>query len=212
MERPYYLTKTSLKRPGTRPDTRNQSDFANANELPFIVLPKGFTLPDGIAWSVGDVALVFWNFTMVAAVVGDKGPRGKLGEGSRELLRELRGNSSSTIDGDESVWTILLPGTADKVLTEWPIDNKKLSKMGAAALAGFGGLKKLKACPGFAPVARTALEPSAQKVRGLLYGGKAGATPIRLVSVVRCRHPAMKTEFYNAGRQKSYVERHFCTT
>lgn len=116
-ERPYYLTKTGLRRPGPYDSSREQSDYANANELPFIVLPKGFTLPDNVEWNVGDVALVFWKLNMVTAVVGDNG--GKLGEGSRELLRQLRGNGSSTIGGENSVVTILLPKTAPKVLAEW---------------------------------------------------------------------------------------------
>jgi hypothetical protein len=47
--------------------------------------------------------------------------------------------------------TFLLPGTAANVLIEWPINAKKLSKTGAATLAKFGGLKKLKACQSFVP-------------------------------------------------------------
>jgi hypothetical protein len=150
-ERLYYLTKTSLRRPSVPDSSRQQSDYANANELPFIVLPKGFTLPDDVEWNVGDLALVFWKLSMIVAVVGDKGPPGKLGEGSRELLRELRGDSSATIAGDDSVVTILLPGTAAKILPDWPINTKKLAKTGADTLARFGGLKKIKVCPSFAP-------------------------------------------------------------
>jgi Fungal chitosanase of glycosyl hydrolase group 75 len=116
VERAYYLTQTALRRPGASESSLQQSDYANANALPFIVLPGGFKLPDGVRWSVGDVALVFWKSSVVAAVVGDTGPSGKLGEGSRELLRELRGNSSATIDGHDFVITVLLPGTASQVL------------------------------------------------------------------------------------------------
>ena len=148
-ERPYYLTQTSLRRPGFHHSSRQQSDYANANELPFIVLPKGFTLPGNVEWNVGDVALVFWKLNMVTAIVGDKVPRGKLGEGSRELLRQLRGNSSSTIGGENSVVTILLPRTRSKVLAEWPIDPKQLATTGAVALSRLGGLKKIKNCATF---------------------------------------------------------------
>jgi len=145
-ERPYYLTRTTLRRPGSYDAAGQQSDHANANQLPFIVLPKGFTLPDNLQWNVGDMALVFWKLSMVTAVVGDKGPRGKLGEGSRELLRQLRGNGSSTITGENSVVTILLPKTASKVLTDWPIDPKQLTKSGAVALSRLGGIQKIKTC------------------------------------------------------------------
>ena len=148
-ERPYYLTQTSLRRPGSHHSSRQQSDYANANELPFIVLPKGFTLPGNVEWNVGDVALVFWKLNMVTTVVGDKGPSAKLGEGSRELLRQLRGDSSSPIGGENSVVTILLPRTRSKVLAEWPIDPKQLATMGTIALSKFGGLQKIKNCAAF---------------------------------------------------------------
>ena len=148
-DRPYYLTKTGLRRPGSYDSAGQQSDYANANELPFIVLPKGFTLPDNVQWNVGDVALVFWKLKMVTAVVGDRGPREKLGEGSRELLRQLRGDGFSPIGGENSVVTILLPKTASTVLTDWPIDPKQLAKHGAVALSRFGGIQKIKTCPTF---------------------------------------------------------------
>jgi hypothetical protein len=148
-ERPYYLTKTSLRRLGSHHSSLQQSDYANANELPFIVLPKGFTLPGNVEWNVGDLALVFWKLNMVTAVVGDKGPRGKLGEGSRELLRQLRGNGSTTIEGENAVVTILLPKTSSKVVDEWPIDPKQLARIGAVALSRFGGVEKIKTCPTF---------------------------------------------------------------
>ena len=81
--------------------------------------------------------------------VGDTGPRRKFGEGSRALLRELRGNSSATIEEDEPVTTILLPGTAGIVLAKWPIDPESLVKVGAAVISKLGGQKAIKGCPSF---------------------------------------------------------------
>jgi hypothetical protein len=102
-------------------------------------------------WKAGDAALVFWKSQVVAAVVGDTGPRNKFGEGSRQLLRQLRGGSSATIDGDNSVVTILLPGTADGLLTAWPVSTRKLSEITASAMKSMGGMKALSTCPSFSP-------------------------------------------------------------
>ncbi|WP_316228259.1 glycoside hydrolase family 75 protein [Bradyrhizobium sp. SZCCHNR1039] len=149
-QRPYYLTTTALKRRDASSSTTKQSDYANASIVPFVVLPGGLTLPDGMKWKVGDIALVVWKSNVVAAIVGDVGPRLKLGEGSRALLRELRdGKSSATIDKDGPVTTILMPGATSAASANWPIDTKVLEKDGATMLVKLGGRRGIKACADF---------------------------------------------------------------
>ena len=145
-ERPYYLTPTSLRRPGSHHSSRQQSDYANANELPFIVLPKGFTLPDNVQWNVGDIALVFWKLNMVTAIVGD--PREAWGRLPRAFAAASR--KGFLYDRGRK----LLPKTASKVLTDWPIDPKQLTKTGAVALSRLGGPRKIKTCPIFTSSSR----------------------------------------------------------
>jgi hypothetical protein len=150
-ERRFYLTTTALRRKNSAESTTTQSDFVNASILPFFVMPGGLTLPDGMSWKVGDVVLVVWGSNIVAAVIGDTGPRGKFGEGSRALLRELRdGRSSGTIDDDDGpVTTILLPGVSGNFSTGWPIDTKSLEKYGVTMLSKLGGRKGIKSCVDF---------------------------------------------------------------
>lgn len=143
----YYLTKTSLRRPGAPGDSLVQSDYVDASSIPFVVMPGGIVLPNDQSYQPGDLALVAWKGNIIAAIVGDTGPREKFGEGSRALLRALRGGSSSaTIEA--GVTTILLPGTAAAVVTKWPIDPRTIAKLGAELLKKLGGRESLQDCQG----------------------------------------------------------------
>lgn len=147
VERPYYLTTTSLRRPGTIFSEAVQSDYANAVVLPFIVLPGGLKLPEGMTWKVGDLALVVWRTNIIPAVVGDTGPRNKFGEASRALLGALHdGRNASTIEESDPASIILLPNMEGDILSKWPIDSKALEKQGARVLAQLGGRGSIRSC------------------------------------------------------------------
>lgn len=147
VDRPYYLTTTSLRRPGSQVADALQSDYANAVLLPFVVLPGGLKLPEEMSWKIGDLALVVWRTNIMPAVVGDLGPGGKFGEASRALLGALHdGKNASTIEEADPASVILLPEMEGDLLKKWPIDPKDLEKRGAAVLARLGGRGAIRSC------------------------------------------------------------------
>ncbi|MCK1284732.1 hypothetical protein IVB41_12480 [Bradyrhizobium sp. 44] len=147
VERPYYLTTTTLRRPGSQVADAVQTDYANAAVLPFVVMPGGQSLPEGMPWKIGDLALVVWRTNIIAAVVGDTGPSQKFGEASRALLRALHdGRSSSTIGDGDPASVIFVAGSDGTLLSKWPIDPKDLKKQGRSLLARLGGRGSIGAC------------------------------------------------------------------
>jgi hypothetical protein len=66
----------------------SNGDSLDPSQIPFIVIPSGFgdRFP-GV--KLGDYAAVSYNGKTTFAIVGDYGPRGKLGEGSIALAQSL---------------------------------------------------------------------------------------------------------------------------
>ncbi len=91
----YGNTKTSMR----YDDDKARS--VNAEEVPYVVLPKGQYKAHGV--QVGDMALVRnkENGKMAVAVFGDVGPKAKRGEGSMALARDLGLNPSPRHGGTE---------------------------------------------------------------------------------------------------------------
>jgi hypothetical protein len=137
-ETEFYLTTNTLRRPGSRSDSKVQADYADASTVPFIVLPGDTPLPGGRTARPGDYAAVVANNRIVFAVVGDSGPQTSLGEGSRSLLAAL---NLSSIDSPTGAYTALMPGTSSLDMTPWPI---------TAAAITMTGMKKLRAALGAA--------------------------------------------------------------
>lgn len=92
---PYYQASTSCVDSG--------GDYLDASNLPFVVLPldsNGFTMSSyGI--KCGSVVAVIYGDQLEYAVVGDRGPKGVLGEGSYALA-ELFGINPDPISGGTS--------------------------------------------------------------------------------------------------------------
>jgi hypothetical protein len=143
---PFYLTRNIVMRPGSSEDSLVQSDFADASNIPFIVMPGGVPLPGAMRWKAGDLAIVVANGRTAYAVIGDSGPSGKLGEGSRALLREL---GIGPTDDPAAVTTLLFPGTAARIAGSWPLDPARFRTEARALIdAVTGGGGALRTCPG----------------------------------------------------------------
>ena len=86
--RGFYVSTTSLAHKDIK-DIANPKRYIDARTIPYIALPKDFAERFGIG--LGDVAVVIneANGRSAYAVFADVGPRGRIGEGSIALAREL---------------------------------------------------------------------------------------------------------------------------
>jgi len=86
--RGFYISTTSLEQPDV-PDIANPKRYIDARTISYIVLPRNFADRFGI--SLGDLAIVFNETTgrSAYAIFADIGPRGRIGEGSIALAKEL---------------------------------------------------------------------------------------------------------------------------
>jgi len=142
----FYLTRNILMRPNAPNDSHQQSDYADASRIPFIVMPGGLALPGEMRWQAGDLAVVAAGGRTAYAVIGDSGPRTKLGEGSRALLQAL---GIAPTDDDSAVTTLLFPETASQVTGPWPLDPATFKAKARALLGALpGGAAALRECPG----------------------------------------------------------------
>lgn len=91
----YGQTRTSMRYDDPK------AKYVNAEEVPYVVLPRGQYQPHGV--QVGDMALVRnkENGKMAVAVFGDVGPKTKRGEGSMALARDLGLNPSPKHGGTQ---------------------------------------------------------------------------------------------------------------
>lgn len=118
---PYYQTSTSCVDSG--------GDYLDASKLPFVVLPldsNGFTMSSyGI--KCGSVVAVIYGDQLEYAVVGDRGPKGVVGEGSYALA-ELFGINPDPISGGTS------SGVTYMVFTEGAVASPIESTSAAASV------------------------------------------------------------------------------
>jgi hypothetical protein len=89
----YFVSTTALQQPGL--DRRTPQAQLDSNTVPFIVIPSTWQKASTPGVKLGDFGVVVRRSTgaMSPAIVGDRGPRKKLGEGSVALHRAL-GNDS----------------------------------------------------------------------------------------------------------------------
>jgi hypothetical protein len=142
----FYLTTNTLIRPGASAPFI-QSDYADALVVPFIVMPGGQRLPTSTQWEPGDLALVAWRGRVAYAVVGDTGPRSKIGEASRALLQRL---GTTSVGDNDPATTVLFPGTFQAIRARpWPLTAEVIEEEVRRALASVpGGVPALRVCPG----------------------------------------------------------------
>jgi hypothetical protein len=131
MRNGYFISSTTLE--NTTPERADgcaPHRYLDAENVPFIVLPKG-----GFGnVKVGDVAIVSRKDTVVYAIVGDGGPATKLGEASIALNARLLGkfgepflNMKATwsldIEGGSPVSLLVLGGTREKLNGDYSAHN-----------------------------------------------------------------------------------------
>ena len=101
---------------------------------PFIVLPGSmFTGKGPFVPAVGDYCVVIYEGTLYPAIVGDVGPRMKMGEGSLRICKQIlpKANGDFRAVSDLKVTYLVFPGTADRPfavpdLAKWQAKCAKL--------------------------------------------------------------------------------------
>jgi hypothetical protein len=124
----FYVSPTSLVDRGKAiTDPRR---YVNSNAVPYLAVPPELrTLGVGL----GDVAWVEYRGHGCAAIVADTGPRGKLGEGSIALARQLGIPESPRHGGTGAgVAVTLWPGTSHG----WPREAVDIDAQVAALRTG----------------------------------------------------------------------------
>ena len=110
----YYVSCTALVDP--RFPRTDPCRYVDANAIPYISVPPEIEHEFGV--KPGDVALVSFNGRQSACVVGDVGPRKRLGEGSPALHRALGLSGAHNAGVERGVSTLLWPGS--RLSPPWP--------------------------------------------------------------------------------------------
>ena len=148
----YYISATALRQPGEPAHSpRAQLD---SNTVPFAVLPGSWVRNRDIGLALGDVGVAIRLSTgdRAAFVLGDVGPRQKLGEGSIALHLALGHDpfrmsygirrASVGLSGRDVLY-VVFPGSAD--LSE-RLDVATINALVEPFIARFGGEERLRAC------------------------------------------------------------------
>lgn len=122
-----------------------QARFVNSEEVPYVVLPRGFFRSFGI--ELGDVAAVIHKGKIEYAVFADVGPGNKIGEGSIKLAQSLghdpfitRRDGSRIIGRSipREVLYIVFPGSRNSEITPQNVVEKTREKA-KGLFAALGG-------------------------------------------------------------------------
>jgi hypothetical protein len=158
----YFISSTTLENNiGPRADGCSPGRYLDAENVPFIVLPKG-----GFGKvQIGDVAIVRHRDKVVYAIVGDGGPATKLGEASIALNAKLLGkfgepflNMKATwsldIDSGGPVSVLVLGGTRAALNGNYsPLNIESVARRELSRWSGPGDpLARFEACRAVAPV------------------------------------------------------------
>jgi hypothetical protein len=148
----YFVSATSLQNKAFRED--DQRRYLDARVVPSLVLPRQSAFLSDGGMKLGDLAFVIDPVSQLYtfAVVGDIGPKKKLGEASIALAAAIKGHNidPKTLTGRDArklvvpqqVVTVLFPGTA----VEAPYDAAQIAAAATTAIQSFGGLDRLKQC------------------------------------------------------------------
>lgn len=148
----YFVSATSLQNKAYKES--DQRRYLDSRAVPFLVLPKRSAFLGEGGARLGDLAFVMDPRTQLYtfAVVGDLGPRNKLGEASIALAAAIKGVAIDprTVTGGtlrklvvpQKVVTLVFPGA--KVAA--PYGPAEIAEAGIQAITRFGGLDRLKQC------------------------------------------------------------------
>jgi hypothetical protein len=119
------------------------TSFLIASEDPFIVLPlsmRGYVGVEEFAPQLGDYAVVVSGNRLLPAIIGDYGPREKMGEASLRIAKEINPKATpyARPESDLEISYFIFSGSADKPFG--PPDYKRWHERCAALLAEVGGV------------------------------------------------------------------------
>jgi hypothetical protein len=145
----YFVSTTSQVADASR-GRCEQARYLNSLELPFIIYPGAPAFIDR-GFGKRDIAVLTNPETGIVefAIVGDRGPRWGLGEGSVFLSKSLRGLERNPTTRRE-VYAFGVPNVHALILTDRsispPYTLETIRTEGAAALEAWGGVERLEAC------------------------------------------------------------------
>src|SRR5262249_18368755 len=166
---PHHRSDTSLHDAADAP--------LDARLVPYIVLPKPNPNPSRPKWDVlgielGDLGVCFFkDGRSCAAILGDKGPNFKLGEGSMEAARELGINPDPNVggigpgEGPPGVIHILFPKSRNllsKGASGMPRTADAIDAIRTRAMALFDQFKHAAAPPAPSPASHAAAAAGAR--------------------------------------------------
>jgi hypothetical protein len=148
----YFVSTTALKQPGE--NVRTPQAQLDSNTVPFAVIPGHWQSARQPGPRLGDFGVAYRRSTGKLAffVIGDTGPRNKLGEGSVALHQAL-GNDPFVmrhgvrralrgISGRDVLY-VLFPGSAQPGQR---LDAAAIERLARPWLERFGGIELLKEC------------------------------------------------------------------
>lgn len=119
------------------------TSFLIASEDPFIVLPlsmRGYAGVEAYAPKLGDYAVVVSGNRLLPAIIGDYGPREKMGEASLRIAKEINPKATPYVrpESDLEISYFIFPGSAETPFG--PPDYQHWHDRCAELLAEMGGL------------------------------------------------------------------------
>ena len=148
----YFVSTTALHQPGE--NIRTPQAQLDSNTVPFAVIPGTWQTSGKPGPRLGDFGVAYRRSNGKSAffVIGDTGPRNKLGEGSVALHQAL-GNDPFMLRfgvrrarkgiGDRDVLYVVFPNSAQPNLR---LDAASIERFASPLLDRFGGIERLKAC------------------------------------------------------------------
>lgn len=137
----FYVSPTTLQ--DTTKRNTDPRRYVNSQAIAYIALPPEVLQQDG--GRMGDFAAVvnLRNSSLAFAIVADRGPRRRIGEGSIALASALDINANARTGGtDRGVAYLVFSHSGDSR----PKNASEIAANGADLLGRFGGKDKLAAC------------------------------------------------------------------
>jgi hypothetical protein len=148
----YFVSTTALKQPGE--NVRTPQGQLDSNIVPFAVIPGTWQRSGSPGPKLGDFGIAYRRSNGKSAffVIGDTGPKNKLGEGSVALHQALGNDpfvqrfgvrrARKGIGGRDVVY-LLFPNSAQPGLK---FDTANIDRLAGEQLNKFGGIEHLKEC------------------------------------------------------------------